>query len=134
MIGLGVDMVQISELQKQFQDSASVFSKKTYTNAELNYARNNVSGHPERHLAARYAAKEALIKAWSSLRYGKPQVVNNPNYQDVEVINDHFGRPRIRLHGLLRDYLKEFQIQLSLSHDGDYAIATVLLFSGGTNE
>jgi holo-[acyl-carrier protein] synthase len=128
MIGLGVDLVQISQLQSQLRDSASVFATETYTSVELNYAKNNVSGHPERHLAARYAAKEALIKAWSSLRYGKPQVVNNPKYKDVEVINDHFGRPKIRLSGSIREHLQDFKIQLSLSHDGDYAIATVLLF------
>lgn len=131
MIGLGVDMVQISQLQEQLRDSASVFVRETFTSKEISYANRNPSGHPERHLAARYAAKEAVIKAWSSVRFGKPPVVAHPKFTEIEVVNDHYGRPRIQLHGAMRTHLQQFQIQVSLSHDGDYAIATVLLFMRG---
>ena len=131
MIGLGVDMVQISQLQSQLADDASVFAKQTFTNQEIRYSRSHASGEPARHLAARFAAKEALIKAWSSLRVGKAPVIERSNLREIEVHNDPYGRPQIRLHGLFKEHLNNYKIQVSLSHDGDYAIATILLFSGG---
>jgi holo-[acyl-carrier protein] synthase len=127
VIGLGVDMVQISQLRKQLEDPASVFSEKTFTAGELRYAKEHSSGNPVQHLAARFAAKEALIKAWSSMRIGRPPVIANSNLLEIEVCNDYFGRPQIKLHGAFHQHLQAFQVQISLSHEGDYAIATVLL-------
>jgi holo-[acyl-carrier protein] synthase len=127
MIGMGVDMVQISEFEKQINDHASVFVENTFTMKERLYAQKHPSNHPSRHLAARFAAKEALIKAWASLRIGQPLKQKNPNFQEIEVCNDPYGRPFLSLHGSFKEELKQYIHKISLSHDGDYAIATVVL-------
>lgn len=127
MIYTGVDIVQISAFALQLKDSASVFEKQTFTKKERQYAYQIGLGSPEDHLAARFAAKEALIKAWSSSFFGQPPQLYNPSLQEIEVQKDRFGRPKITLHGTLRERIHNFNIQVSLSHDGDYAIATVIL-------
>jgi holo-[acyl-carrier protein] synthase len=45
----------------------------------------------------------------------------------IEVVSDAWGRPRIRLHGEVADHLAGHSLEVSLSHDGDYAIAYVVL-------
>ena len=47
----------------------------------------------------------------------------------IEVVTDAWGRPRIRLHGEVAKRLEDRTFELSLSHDGDYAIAYVVLHS-----
>ena len=127
MMGLGVDTIQISDFHKQLQDGASVFISRSFTQQEIQYAKTHVSNRPSQHLAVRYAAKEAFVKAWSSLYRGSPPKIHQPNFQEIEVQNDQFGRPYIRLSGQIASICNVHSIQLSLSHDGDYAIAVVIV-------
>ena len=129
-MGLGTDLVDIAQLRAQLNDPASSFAVQTFSAAEIRYARQHPSKDPARHLAARFAAKEALIKAWSSLHFGRPPQVPNPNFLEIEVHNDHYGRPALRFSGELQQHLKAYTTKLSLSHDGGYAIAVVLLSTG----
>lgn len=127
MIYTGIDIVQISQFARQLHDKASVFEEQTFTRSERQYAHQKGLGTPASHLAARFAAKEAVIKAWSSSFFGRPPILHSPNLQEIEVQKDSFGRPKIKLHGTLKEHIHNFNIQLSLSHDGDYAIAHVIL-------
>ena len=123
---LGTDMVCISQFHQQLLDKASTFAEQSFTSLELRYAFQHSSGHPERHLAARYAAKEAFIKAWSASRWGKPPLLSQVDLRQIEVRNDGYGRPSLFIAETLRHAVGDHQLQLSLSHDGDYALATVL--------
>ena len=123
---LGTDMVCISQFHQQLQDKASAFAEQSFTPLEMRYAYQHISGQPERHLAARYAAKEAFIKAWSASRWGRPPILSHVDFRQIEVRNDGYGRPSLFLAEKLSHVVGEHQLQLSLSHDGDYAIATVL--------
>ena len=86
-------------------------------------------------LAARWAAKEAFIKAWSSLYYGHedPLERDQVDWAEIEVVNDRWGRPSLRFHGAIADALKQTEREISasltwlvsLSHDGNYAIAWI---------
>ena len=86
-------------------------------------------------LAARWAAKEAFIKAWSSLYYGRedPLERDQVNWAEIEVVNDRWGRPSLRFHGAIADALQQTESEISasltwlvsLSHDGNYAIAWI---------
>ena len=127
MMGIGVDIIQISQFEKQISDRASVFVTGSFTDAEIQYAQKNVSNKPAQHLAVRYAAKEAFVKAWSSLHFGSAPILKNPTLKEIEVLNDVYGRPSIKLHGQLLELVTGYFINVSLSHDGDYSIATVLL-------
>ena len=86
-------------------------------------------------LAARWAAKEAFIKAWSSLYYGREDPLKSADidWAQIEVVCDRWGRPAFRFHGRIASELDKTQEELkaslswllSLSHDGNYAIAWV---------
>ena len=127
MIYIGTDIVQISSFAAQIADRASVFVEQTFTQHEQMYAYKIALGKPEQHLAVRYAAKEAVIKAWSSSFFGRAPMITNPDLREIEVQKDAFGRPRIVLHGTIFLKMNDPVIQISLSHDGDYAIATALV-------
>lgn len=125
--GIGVDMVHVPGLRDQLADKASGFAEGTFTVAERSDAAGRPSGDPARHLAARFAAKEAFVKAWSGGFFGAPPIVERVDLRHVEVVADAWGRPALRLASPLADRVGPLVAHLSLSHDGDYAIAQVAL-------
>lgn len=133
MIGTGIDLVDVpgfaQELQRPGTRAGGVF-----TAAERNDARTPATGSGRRPadleaaaLAARWAAKEALVKAWSESMWGEPPVMGEHVHAQIEVVRDAWGRPRIRLHGEVAKRLEGVTVHVSLSHDGDAAIAMVTL-------
>ncbi len=130
VVGVGIDLVHVLGLKAQLEDHASHFLAATFTPAELAYAQSAVSQNPTQHLAARYAAKEAAIKAFD---YGCAQVgLKDARLKaiDIEVKRDGEGRSWLALHGdasKLAERLGADRTWVSLSHDGDYASAVVVL-------
>lgn len=89
------------------------------------------TGGEARYLAARWAAKEAVIKAWSGSRYSQRPVLPENIHRDIEVVTDTWGRPRIRLSGAIGEYLADMTMHVTLTHDGDTAAAFVVLEQEG---
>lgn len=120
---VGVDMVQVSAFAAQLDIPGSRF-RAVFTDREL----RDCAGKPNRaaSLAARWAAKEAYVKAWANTRYGTAPALAELNFADIEVVADTFGRVTLALRGSLADVAPPAQ-SLSVSHDGDYAIAVCLL-------
>ena len=108
--------------QEQLDDTASAFVEHTFTAQE----RRSAKGDPRR-LAARFAAKEAFIKAWSGSRRGRPPLLARIDLKEIEVVDDGYGRPGLRLHGAVADAAGPVTTHLSLSHDGPAAIAFVVI-------
>ncbi|MBB1031053.1 4'-phosphopantetheinyl transferase superfamily protein [Dietzia sp. SLG310A2-38A2] len=87
-----------------------------------------------RHLAARWAAKEAVVKAWSSALYGSAPPIS-PDllvWSEIETVCDAWGRPAVRLGGEVARQVaatvgEGARWHVSLSHDGDSALAFVVL-------
>jgi holo-[acyl-carrier protein] synthase len=124
VVGVGVDLVHVPSFAEQLGQPGSRFSD-VFTSGE----RADVAsrGDDPRHWAARWAAREAVVKAWSSAIHGHPPVLGDEALRDISVACDAWGRPRIVLVGAVRRHLAGFRLDLSLSHDGDYAIAYVVL-------
>lgn len=142
----GIDLVHVPGFAQQLQQPGSTFSN-VFTPGELRRANQKPEAQKYEHLAGRWAAKEAFIKAWSMSYYGYEPLVHrdNVNWQDIEVTSDAWGRPAIQLHGELRmafyrirpstvcnahrgtTTVCSLEAKLSISHDGDYAVAHVLL-------
>ncbi|MBM7230211.1 holo-ACP synthase [Dietzia cinnamea] len=87
-----------------------------------------------RHLAARWAAKEAVIKAWSAALYGEPPPIPPDllRWAEIETVCDAWGRPTVRLGGGVARQVAatlgdDVRWNVSLSHDGGSAIAFVVL-------
>ena len=124
-VGVGVDVVGITAFAAQLEEPGTRFAR-VFTPAERRTAR----GEAQR-LAARWAAKEAVVKAWSSTRFGRPEVIDpdHVDLREIEVRTDAWGRPAIRLHGEVARGMDGLTVLLSLSHDpaADVAIAFVVL-------
>lgn len=109
--GNGVDIVEIKKLEKAVQRWGDVFLNRVFTSKELAYSKNK--RYPLQHLAARFAAKEAIFKALG----------NHPklNLKDIEIVNDRYGRPYCTIKN------KRPPIWLSLSHTENYAVASAII-------
>jgi holo-[acyl-carrier protein] synthase len=121
IIGLGFDATKIPRVEQMLARWGERFLRRVFTEGEVAYAMRR--RHPHVHLAGRFAAKEAAMKA---LGTGRSQGVL---WRDVEVVR-HSGPPRLRLHGgAARQFerLKAAGTLLSISHTDDLAFAQVLL-------
>lgn len=125
ILGVGVDLVHVPSFADQIDRPGSRF-ERAFTAGERGDARDRPVAHA-RHLAVRWAAKEAVVKAWSAWLFGTPPVMDERVHHLIEVVTDAWGRPRVRLHGEVATHLTGCALDLSLSHDGDYAIAYVVL-------
>ena len=124
IVGLGVDLARASRFTKLLAQEKRGVITRVFTAGELAYAL--AMKNPAPHLAARFAAKEAFLKALGlGLR-------NGMRWQEIEVVRNELGAPSLRLSGQaaeLADERKVTAIHLSYSHEGDYATATVILES-----
>lgn len=122
IVGIGLDLVNIARVEaiaRRWQDR---FLLRVYTEDErrASFCR----AWPYASLAGRFAAKEAMLKAlgtgWSA----------GVSWQDIQVLNEVGGRPVATVRGrtgVLVQQAGVTRIHVSLSHDGDYAIAEVIL-------
>lgn len=123
LIGHGVDLVACERIREILAKENSSFEGRVFTAAEIAYCRRKKDPVP--HFAARFAAKEA---------YGKAMGVGlgaSGDLLEVEVVHDEKGAPSLRLHGRARDLLENRggKVALSLSHDGAYATASVIIWA-----
>ncbi len=117
----GIDIIEISRVSKAHISWGERFLKRIYTEGEIQYCSNRA---PE--LAARFAAKEAVMKALSTGHIGISP-------QDIEVLPDANGTPVLNLKGSAQARAHQAGIRnlvVSLSHSKDYAIASVIGESG----
>lgn len=126
VLGVGVDLVHVPTFADQLEQPGTRFAE-AFSPGERSDARSGPS-NTARHFAARWAAKEAVIKAWSASMFGEAPVMDEDSVLHlIEVVTDAWGRPRIRLHGEVAKRLAGRTFEVSLSHDGDYAMAYVVL-------
>ncbi|MCW2760620.1 MAG: holo-ACP synthase [Marmoricola sp.] len=124
---VGVDVVGITAFAEQLAEPGTRFAR-SFTPGERRAASRSSEAQS---LAARWAAKEAVVKAWSSTCFGHPEVID-PEFVDlreIEVRTDAWGRPAIRLHGAIAHAMQGYDVLVSLSHDpaADIAVAFVVL-------
>ncbi|MET7358322.1 holo-ACP synthase [Streptomyces sp. NPDC005562] len=95
-----------------------------FTEGERAHCRSRPS--PDASLAGLFAAKEAFVKALSSLGGGPAHT-----FPEVEVVHGPAGQPRVRLHGGIAAWCRErlIDVELSISHTGDLAGAVVVLLA-----
>ena len=113
---IGVDIIEIARLEKAIARWGEGFFRRVYTDPELRLYRKKLSS-----LAARFAAKEAVIKA-----LGKP--TRGVSLREIEILSDPSGKPLVRLYGKAQNQAKGLgldKLAISLSHSREYAIALV---------
>ncbi len=117
---LGFDLARVSGIAESIRLFGRRFTDRLFTDREIDYALSGTGQCAER-LAARFAAKEAVIKALGLSEAGV-------GWRDIEVVKQADGGCKVALHGAARrraDELRVRQVLLSLSHDGDCAGAVV---------
>ena len=122
IFGIGVDTVDISRFERFVRDGNAPLFDRLFTGGEQQYCA--VRKRSAQHYALRFAAKEAFLKALGTgLRDGL-------SWKEMEVVNDPLGKPGLRFSGRAAELLAEHGVTgcfLSLSHDGNAAVAMVVL-------
>ncbi|HEY5512949.1 MAG TPA: holo-[acyl-carrier-protein] synthase [Geomonas sp.] len=122
IFGIGVDTVEIARFERFLHEGNDALFQRLFTPVEIEYCAGK--RRSAQHYALRFAAKESLLKALGTgLRDGLC-------WKDVEVVNDHLGKPDLRLYGRALEMFREAGLSscyLSLSHDAGSAVAMVVL-------
>jgi len=122
VLGIGIDLVENRRIARSLEKFGDRFLQRVFCPAEVEYCRR--MHNPVPHYAARFAAKEAVSKAFGC------GIGEEIGLLDIEVIRDERGAPAIRLHGnglALSEVRGVKRILLSLSHTEHYAVASVTL-------
>lgn len=122
ILGVGVDMVTISEIARFAASPDDAFVRRTFTPGELRAAER--SARPGEYLAARFAAKEAVFKAIAHLTKAKTF-----DFRIVETLSREDGSPYVNTSGTLAPLLREAGVErlhISITTEGDYATAFVI--------
>jgi holo-[acyl-carrier protein] synthase len=115
---VGIDLVSISRMEAVLERWGERFLMRVFTGAEVDYCRSKTS--PARSLAARFAAKEAFIKAVAA------RGASGVPFKEIEVVLSDSGAPALIAHGRAALALGRGKTALSMSHDRDYAVAVVM--------
>ncbi len=125
ILGMGVDIIEIYRMRDAIKKWGDSFLTKIFTPREIKYS--TARRFAPQHFAARFAAKEAVVKA-----FGEP--IKHPiRWTEIEVLNDEEGKPMIEFHNdalRLKKKKKVGKVVVSMSHSENYAIANVILLNG----
>jgi holo-[acyl-carrier protein] synthase len=120
--GIGIDLVKGIRIKEALERWGERFQNKVFTPGEVRYCMQKKNPSPN--FAARFAAKEAFVKALGiGIRRGV-------HWKDIEVQRGSLGRPVLKLNGRAVEICQKERIEglfLSLTHDGDYSGAIVVL-------
>ena len=120
IFGIGIDQIEVSRVKKSVQSDH--FKNKIFTEAEINYSEKTAKS--AEHYAARFAAKEAFLKALGTGWRGKLA------FNQIEIVNNELGKPFFQLYGEAKKKIENLNINsmhLSLTHVKDFATAMVIL-------
>lgn len=122
--GIGMDIVEVSRVRKAVEQEH--FVQRVFTPAEIEYCRSR-GQQAVQSFAARFAAKEAIVKAFGTgLRGGR--------LIDMEILPDDLGCPKARLTGYFADLAREKGVKnilLSLTHTKEYGAAQCVMEAEG---
>ena len=119
--GLGVDSIELARIQRVYEEYGQRFLNRIYAPEEQAYSLRYNDPIPR--LAARFAAKEACMKAlgtgWN----------NGVRWRDIVVVNTKLGKPELRLFGEAQkfcDLLSATRVHLSITHSREFATSIVI--------
>ena len=122
LIGIGIDVVEVSRIRSSLDEFGERFLDRVFTKAERAYCSSQKN--PEIHFAARFAAKEAISKAFGT-GIGKEIA-----WLDLEIMRRASGEPEVKLAGSAQEFAEErgaTQVMVSLTHAEHYAAANAVV-------
>jgi holo-[acyl-carrier protein] synthase len=124
IVGLGLDITETDRVEAAILRHGAPFLERIYTAGEVAYCEKHK--HKYERYAARFAAKEAAMKALGTgWRLGV-------RWRDIEVANAPGGKPTLHLAGVARQFADELgvnRISLTITHSGNLALAQVIFES-----
>ena len=114
---IGIDIVEIARIERAIAHRGESFLHRIYTEPELKLCHKKPSS-----LAARFAGKEAVIKAIGTQTRGI-------NWREIEILADPSGKPLVHVYGKAQNQVDSLglgKLAISLSHSKEYAIAFVV--------
>ena len=124
--GIGIDIIDINRIRKVIKKYGNRFTKRCFSIYEIERSEKRLNSTES--YAKRYAAKEACAKALGT------GLARGVFWKDIEVENDLYGKPYIKLHGRAEKIFKSINkksnthIEVSLSDEKNYAIANVIIY------
>ena len=126
ILGIGVDIVETGRVTGALEKFGDRFLNRCFWPAEIEYCRS--MKFPGQHLAARFAAKEAISKAFGT------GIGRQLGWKDLEICRHPTGEPYAVLHGKAEELARArgaARVFVSLSHCRDYAAAQAVLVGSG---
>ncbi len=122
VFGIGIDIIEIERIAKSVERFGDRFLNKIFTQRELDYSL--AKANKNQHLAARFAAKEAIAKAlatgWSK----------GFRWKDIDIYNEKSGLPKVELKGNLKNFLGDNKLlQISMSHSENYVTCVAIIYT-----
>lgn len=115
ILGVGVDIIEIDRIKESVEKYGDAFLNKIFTKTELEYSLSKKNKH--QHLAARFAAKEAVYKALIS---GLKKTIT---WKEIEVFNMPDGTPQIKLSERFNEFLEpDKYLKITISHSKNYVV------------
>ena len=118
-IKTGIDIIEIERVKQSIEETDGKFCERVYTQKEIEYCESK-NMQKYQHYAARFAAKEAVLKAISELLESKFDI----EWKEIEIQNDENGRPYVNI---LKQGIHIDNIDISISHCKTYAVASVVV-------
>lgn len=122
IVGVGVDLVKPARIKEMIERHGDRFLQRVFTPKELEDCLGKANQNEK--LAARFAAKEAMVKA---IGIG---MRNGITWLDIEIRNDGMGKPEVNTHGKCKQMLQILNVgvvHVSLSHVNEIAVAMIIL-------
>ena len=122
IVGIGTDIVEVDRIRESHEKFGVKFLDRILLPPEREYCLSHTDPAP--HIAARFAAKEAIAKALGT------GIGKSLGWRDMEIVREDSGKPTAKIHGQAQSLLQQTgatQLHISLSHTHQHATATAVL-------
>ncbi len=126
LFGIGIDVVEVDRIGSSIDEFGEKFLARIFTEGERRYCESQKRSAI--HYAARFAAKEAIAKAFGT------GIGKEISWLDMEILRESSGEPKVKLSGGGKTYaeqLKVSDIKISLTHAEHYAAANAAILVRG---
>ena len=122
VLGIGVDIIETERIEHSLQRFGERFLHRVFTDGEISYCQS--MKYPARHFAARFAAKEAVSKAFGT------GIGKSMGWRDIDIRKKPSGEPFVVLDGQAKSLAEDRNVRdvwISLSHTNHHAVAMITL-------
>ncbi len=116
---IGVDLIEAERIRRTIERWGDRFTCRVFTERESDFCQRRKNPHLS--YAARFAAKEALLKALGTGLSG------GVKWRDMEIVDDEHSKPKVKVSGEVERLIGRRRILLSLSHTREYGVAVVVI-------